>query len=87
VEDQPNIEDKTVEAQQDKPPSSKGVEVSAEEGEKEDNVDEEGRANMPTSSSVKYTPPSTSNDSGQASSLQESLHESDAILEATAGGP
>jgi hypothetical protein len=42
---------------------------------------------LPTQSSIKYTTPSTSSKSGQTSSTQESLHESDDIPEAEAGGP
>jgi hypothetical protein len=38
-------------------------------------------------SSIKYTAPSTSTASGQASSTQESIHGSDEIPEAEAGGP
>jgi hypothetical protein len=42
---------------------------------------------LPNSSSIKYSPPSSSTKSGQASSTQESLHESDEIPEAEEGGP
>jgi hypothetical protein len=42
---------------------------------------------LPNSSSIKYSLPSSSTKSGQASSTQESLHESDEIPEAEEGGP
>jgi chromosome segregation ATPase len=61
--------------------------VNDEEEKQEDKTCGDGHATLPTSSSIKYTPPSISNESGQASSVQESLYESDNIPEATAGGP
>jgi hypothetical protein len=51
------------------------------------NTEGDGTKILPTQSSIKYTPPSSSTKSGQASSTQESLHESDGIPEAEAGGP
>ena len=42
---------------------------------------------QPTTSSIKYTMPSISTTSGQASSTQESQHDSDTMPEAEAGGP
>jgi hypothetical protein len=51
------------------------------------NTEGDGTKSLPTQSSIKYTPPSSSTKSGQASSTQESLHESDGIPEAEAGGP
>jgi chromosome segregation ATPase len=61
--------------------------VNDEEEKQEDKTCGDGHATLPTSSSIKYTPPSISNESGQASSVQESLHESDNIPEATTGSP
>jgi hypothetical protein len=51
------------------------------------NTDDDGTQTLPTQSSIKYTPPNTSTASGQASSTQESLHESGGIPEAEVGGP
>jgi hypothetical protein len=53
----------------------------------EANVEGDGNRVLPTASSVKYTMPSISTASGQASSTQESLHDSDTMPEAEAGGP
>jgi hypothetical protein len=50
-------------------------------------TDGDGTTVLPTQSSIKYTPPSASTKSGQASSTQESLRDSDDIPEAEAGGP
>ena len=50
-------------------------------------TDGDGTKVLPTNSSIKYTLPSTSTKSGQASSTHESLHDSDGIPEAEAGGP
>jgi hypothetical protein len=86
-EKQSSPQEVTIKEKQDEPQQSKEVEINAEEEKHEDKTGEDGHATMPTSSSIKYTPPSTSNESCQASSVQESLHESDDIPEATAGGP
>jgi hypothetical protein len=53
----------------------------------EANAEGGGTKVLPTTSSIKYPIPSTSTTSGQASSIQESLHDSDAMPEAEAGGP
>ncbi|KAK2410412.1 hypothetical protein QL285_045776 [Trifolium repens] len=50
-------------------------------------TDGDGIKVLPTNSSINYTLPSTSTKSGQASLTQESLHDSDGIPEAEAGGP
>jgi hypothetical protein len=51
------------------------------------NTEGDGTQVLPTTSSIKYPIPSISTTSGQASSTQESLHDSDAMPEAEAGGP
>jgi hypothetical protein len=53
----------------------------------EANVEGDGTQAQPTTSSIKYTKPSFSTTSGQASSTQESQHDSDTMPEAEAGGP
>jgi hypothetical protein len=56
-------------------------------GEPEVNTEGDGAQVLLTTSSIKYSMPSISTTSGQASSTQESLHDSDAMPEAEAGGP
>jgi hypothetical protein len=56
-------------------------------GGPEVNTEGDGTQVLPTISSIKYSMPSISTTSGQASSTQESLHDSDAMPEAEAGGP
>jgi chromosome segregation ATPase len=56
-------------------------------GGPEANVEGDGTRVLPTTSSIKYTMPSISTTSGQASSTQESQHDSDTMPEAEAGGP
>jgi hypothetical protein len=56
-------------------------------GGPEANVEGNDTRVLPTTSSIKYTMPSISTTSGQASSTQESQHDSDTMPEAEAGGP